>query len=229
MRALIIDDEPSILNVLGRSLRLEDWDVRTALDGFSGLTAIDRSTPDVIILDVTLPDIDGRDLCRSLRERGNQIPILMLTARGSINDRVSGLDAGADDYLTKPFSGAELLARIRALVRRSGDKPVARRLRFRDLVLECGPRTATLSGRSLQLTRTEFSLLELLLRHSGEAVPRRHIYQEVWGFDMTTSSNSLDVYIGYLRRKLESGGAPRMLHTVRGVGFMLGAPKRLED
>jgi two-component system response regulator MprA len=222
MRVLLVDDEPSIISAVGRSLRMSGCEVHTAMDGVSALAAAGTQSMDVIILDVALPDIDGLDVCRRIRGLGDQTPILMLTARDSVGDRVSGLDAGADDYLTKPFSTQELLARVRALVRRAGAGTLPRSIRVGDLYVDSAARVAMRADRVLPLTRTEFALLELFVRHVGEALPRKLIYQEVWGFDMRSTSNSLDVYIGYLRRKLEADGEPRILHTVRGVGFRLG-------
>jgi two-component system response regulator MprA len=201
-------------------------DVELAADGVDALEAIAASRPDALILDVRMPRLDGLGVCRTLRRRGDDLPILMLTARAELGDRVAGLDAGADDYLAKPFEPDELIARLRALMRRSGgfgsDGPVTQEiLRYADLTMSLGTRETHRGARPLELTRTEFTLLELMMRNPGRVLERSRILQEVWGHDFGRSSNSLDLYIGYLRRKTEGNGEPRVIHTVRGVGYTL--------
>jgi two-component system response regulator MprA len=217
---LVVEDDPDVRAALMRALSFEGYEVAIAVDGGRALEAVRQNPPDVIVLDVMMPFVDGLETCRRLRARGDATPILMLTALGDISDRVDGLDAGADDYLAKPFALEELLARIRALLRRSsGD--VSELLAFSDLEMNLGTRTVTRAGVPVSLTKTEFDLLEVLLRGGGRVATRDQIYREVWGFDFETSSNSLDVYVGYLRRKTEEGGASRLIHTVRGVGYTL--------
>ena len=217
---LVVEDDPDVRAALTRALSFEGYEVAIAEDGGRALEAVRQNPPDVIVLDVMMPFVDGLETCRRLRARGDETPILMLTALGDVSDRVDGLDAGADDYLAKPFALEELLARIRALLRRtSGD--VSELLVFSDLEMNLGTRTVTRSGVPLSLTKTEFDLLEVLLRSGGRVATRDQIYRDVWGFDFETSSNSLDVYIGYVRRKTEEGGASRLIHTVRGVGYTL--------
>ena len=217
---LVVEDDPDVRAALTRALSFEGYEVAIAEDGGRALEAVRLNPPDVIVLDVMMPFVDGLETCRRLRARGDETPILMLTALGDVSDRVDGLDAGADDYLAKPFALEELLARIRALLRRtSGD--VSELLVFSDLEMNLGTRTVTRSGVPLSLTKTEFDLLEVLLRSGGRVATRDQIYRDVWGFDFETSSNSLDVYIGYVRRKTEEGGASRLIHTVRGVGYTL--------
>ncbi|MEN8234502.1 MAG: response regulator transcription factor [Actinomycetota bacterium] len=219
-KALIVEDDPDVRDALRRALAFEGYDVATASDGGRGLEAVAQNPPDVIVLDVMMPFVDGLEMCRRLRARGNDTPVLMLTALGEVSDRVDGLDAGADDYLIKPFALDELLARIRALLRRSaGD--VSEALTFADVEMNLATREVTRSGDPIDLTKTEFDLLEVLLRSSGRVATRDQIYRDVWGFDFETSSNSLDVYVGYLRRKTEEGGRSRLIHTVRGVGYAL--------
>ena len=219
-RVLIVEDDPDVRAALTRALSYEGYDVTTATDGGRGLAAVADDRPDVIVLDVMMPFVDGLEMCRRLRANGDDTPVLMLTALGEVADRVDGLDAGADDYLTKPFALEELLARIRALVRRSsGD--VTEVVSFADLEMNLGNRSVTRAGSPIELTKTEFDLLEVLMRSKGRVATRDQIYTQVWGFDFETSSNSLDVYVGYLRRKTEAGGAPRLIHTVRGVGYTL--------
>jgi two-component system response regulator MprA len=218
-RVLVVEDDEDIADVLRRSLRQEGHEVRTAGDGEEALGMAAEFVPDLVILDLGLPKLDGVEVCRKLRAAGD-VPILILTARSDTGDRVEGLDAGADDYVAKPFALDELLARIRALLRRSsGD--VSSIVRFEDLVIDPRARTAHRDGRDLQLTKTEFDLLLLLARSPGIVIDRDTIYEEIWGIDFLTSSNSLDVYIGYLRRKTEAEGGSRLIHTVRGVGYVL--------
>jgi two-component system response regulator MprA len=210
---------------LRRALELEGYRVELAEDGEQALRRLDlEPQPDAVILDVLMPGADGLEVCRRLRGAGNEVPVLMLTARAEVDSRVAGLDAGADDYLPKPFALAELLARLRALLRRLGgdEEPAsADALRFGDLELDPGTREVKRGGEHIELTRTEFSLLELFLRNPRQVLTRSIIFERVWGYDFGPSSNSLDVYIGYLRRKTENGGRTRLIHTVRGVGYAL--------
>jgi two-component system response regulator MprA len=222
-RILLVDDEPAVQASLERLLRQAGYQVETASDGRRALTAVGESAPDALVLDVVMPGLDGLEVTRRLRNMGDQTPVLLLTARDEVSDRVTGLDAGADDYLTKPFAVEELLARLRALLRRSGADETAE-LRVGDLVLDPVSHQASRGGRPLELTRTEFALLELFLANPGRALTRTAIYQAVWGYDFGPASNSLDVYVGYLRRKTEAAGEPRVLHTLRGVGFVLREP-----
>jgi two-component system response regulator MprA len=219
MRILVVDDERAVRESLQRALELEGYQVDLAADGEEALARIEGVPADALILDVLMPGIDGLEVCRRLRAAANPIPVLMLTARAEIDSRVAGLDAGADDYLPKPFALAELLARLRALMRRAGADDDA--LRFSDLELDPGTREVRRGGMAIDLTRTEFALLELFLRNPRQVLTRSIIFERVWGYDFGPSSNSLDVYIGYLRRKTEEGGAPRLIHTVRGVGYAL--------
>ncbi len=219
----MVDDERAVRESLRRALELEGYDVELAADGEEALRRLDElASPDAAILDVLMPGIDGLEVCRRLRVAGNTVPVLMLTARAEIDSRVAGLDAGADDYLPKPFALAELLARLRALLRRAGngDDPGAL-LRFSDLELDPGTREVRRGNRQIELTRTEFALLELFLRNPRQVLTRSIIFERVWGYDFGPTSNSLDVYIGYLRRKTEEGGSPRLIHTVRGIGYAL--------
>ena len=224
MAILVVDDEPAVRDSLRRALELEGYEVELASDGEEalGLLSGDRE-PEAVILDILMPGIDGLEVCRRLRKSGNTLPVLMLTARAEVDSRVAGLDAGADDYLPKPFALAELLARLRALLRRVTTESTDV-LRFADLELDPGTREVSRGGRPIELTRTEFSLLELFLRNPRQVLTRSVIFERVWGFDFGPTSNSLDVYIGYLRRKTEDGGAPRLIHTVRGVGYALRDP-----
>jgi len=230
MDILVVDDERAVRESLRRALDLEGYAVELASDGEEALQRLAlRPSPDAVILDILMPGVDGLEVCRRLRVDGNQVPILMLTARAEVDSRVAGLDAGADDYLPKPFALAELLARLRALLRRSGDGPATAEapsstLRFADLELDPGTREVKRGGGSIELTRTEFSLLELLLRNPRQVLTRSIIFERVWGYDFGPTSNSLDVYIGYLRRKTEAGGRERLIHTVRGVGYALREP-----
>jgi two-component system, OmpR family, response regulator MprA len=223
MRILVVDDERAVRESLRRALELEGYEIELAADGEEAIARLEREAPvDGAILDVLMPGIDGLEVCRRLRASGNRVPVLMLTARAEVDSRVAGLDAGADDYLPKPFALAELLARLRALLRRAGNGEGGRDvLRFADLELEPGTREVRRAGRLIELTRTEFALLELFLRNPRQVLTRSIIFERVWGYDFGPSSNSLDVYIGYLRRKTEDLGATRLIHTVRGVGYAL--------
>ena len=218
MRILVVDDEPAVREAVDRALRLDGYDTDLAADGREALDRLADRPPDAVVLDVLMPEVDGLEVCRRLRAAGDRTPVLVLTARDTVSDRVRGLDAGADDYLVKPFALDELRARLRALLRRAGSPGREGPLRFGDLVLDPDGHTAARDGRSLQLTRTEFSLLELFLRHPRQVLTRSIIFERVWGYDFGPTSNSLEVYVGYLRRKL---GTPRLLHTVRGVGYVL--------
>jgi two-component system response regulator MprA len=222
MRILVVDDEPALRDSLSRALRFEGYTVLAARDGHEALARRREESPDLVILDVMMPGITGLEVCRRLRAGGDTIPVLMLTARDAVGDRVSGLDAGADDYLAKPFALEELLARVRALHRRAvvpAEEP--RELAFADVTLDPVGYEVRRGERRLELTRTEFALLELFLRHPRQVLTRSQIFERVWGYDFGASSNSLDVYVGYLRRKLEDGGEPRVIQTVRGVGYVL--------
>jgi two-component system, OmpR family, response regulator MprA len=222
MRILVVDDERAVRESLRRALELEGYDVELASDGEEALRRLDEPAyPDAAILDVLMPGIDGLEVCRRLRAAGNALPLLMLTARAEIDSRVAGLDAGADDYLPKPFALAELLARLRALLRRAGNGDDPGVLRFSDLELDPGTREVRRGDRPIELTRTEFALLELFLRNPRQVLTRSIIFERVWGYDFGPTSNSLDVYVGYLRRKTEEGGSPRVIHTIRGIGYAL--------
>ena len=223
MRVLVVEDDPSVRGALERALRLEGYDATFCGTGSEGLEAVRTHVPDVLVLDLGLPDIDGLEVCRRLRESGDRTPVLILTAREGVSDRVAGLDAGADDYLVKPFALDELFARLRALMRRigPGDAPDGEILRFDDVSLDLRTHVARRGDREFDLTRTEFMLLELFLRNPRHVLTREVIFDRVWGFDFGPTSNSLDVYIGYLRRKMEAGQEPRLIHTIRGVGYVL--------
>ncbi len=222
MRVLVVDDEPGVRGALERALRLERYDVELAHDGRQALDALAERHMDAIVLDVSMPDIDGLEVCRRLRDAGDATPVLMLTARDAIDDRVAGLDAGADDYLVKPFALRELNARLRALLRRADVAgETGQLLRYDDLRLDPVAHEAYRGERKLQLSRTEFSLLEFFLEHPRQVLNRSQIFERVWGYDFGATSNSLGVYMGYLRRKTEEDGEPRLLHTVRGVGYVL--------
>jgi len=224
MKVLVVDDERAVRESLKRALELEGYTIELAEDGERALALLVKPRDaDAVILDVLMPGIDGLEVCRRLRAAGNSVPVLMLTARAEVDSRVAGLDAGADDYLPKPFALAELLARLRALLRRAGgtEGEAERTLRFSDLMLDPGTREVARGARRIELTRTEFSLLELFLRNPRQVLTRSLIFERVWGYDFGPTSNSLDVYIGYLRRKTEEGGEPRLIHTVRGVGYAL--------
>ena len=220
-RVLVVDDEDAVRRALGRALELEGYVVEQASDGQEALERIGRSVPDVVVLDVLMPNIDGLETCRRLRALELSVPVLMLTARDAVSDRVEGLDAGADDYLVKPFALAELLARVRALLRRSENGAGTDVLTIGDLTVNLGTREVERAGRPIELTRTEFNLLELFMRNPRQVLTRSQIFERVWGYDFGASSNSLDVYIGYLRRKTESDGEERVIQTVRGVGYAL--------
>ncbi len=220
-RVLVVDDEPAVREALRRALTLEGYSVDLAENGAQALRAISQAEPDVVVLDVLMPEVDGLAACRRLREEGSRVPVLMLTARAGVGDRVDGLDAGADDYLVKPFALEELLARIRALLRRGGGERGEEQLRFADVSLDLATREVRRGDRLVELTRTEFNLLELFLRNPRQVLTRSLIFERVWGYDFGPTSNALDVYIGYLRRKTEAGGETRLIQTVRGVGYAL--------
>ncbi|TXJ07262.1 MAG: response regulator transcription factor [Aeromicrobium sp.] len=225
MRILVVDDDRSVRESLRRSLQFNGYDVDMASDGAEALALVHSINPDVIIMDVMMPRLGGLDATRALRSAGNDVPILVLTARDAISDRVEGLDAGADDYLAKPFALDELLARLRALLRRvvpaSDDPDDVPLLTFADLTLDPNTREVKRGERTISLTRTEFSLLQLFMERPKRVLDRSYILEEVWGFDFPTTANSLEVYVGYVRRKLESEGEKRLLHTVRGIGYVL--------
>jgi two-component system, OmpR family, response regulator MprA len=223
MRVLVVDDDPAVSGALHRALRLEGYDVSLANDGPQALEEIAVRPPDAVVLDIGLPTIDGLEVCRRLRAVGDDTPVLMLTARDAINDRVQGLDAGADDYLVKPFALAELLARLRALLRRRSDDSMEA-LQFADLRLDPSSRVASRGTREFTLTRIEYDLLELLLRHPRQVLTREVILDRVWGYTFDSGTNSLAVYVGYLRRKTEEDDEPRLIHTARGVGYVLREP-----
>jgi two-component system, OmpR family, response regulator MprA len=224
MRILVVDDERAVRDSLRRALELEGYEIELAEGGKEALDLLAAGIQaDALVLDVLMPGIDGLAVCKRLRGAGNQIPILMLTARAEVENRVAGLDAGADDYVTKPFALEELLARLRALLRRAGPGP-SEALRFADLELDPGTREVRRGGDRIELTRTEFSLLELFMLNPRQVLTRSIIFERVWGYDFGFASNSLDVYIGYLRRKTEAGGQPRLIQTIRGVGYALREP-----
>jgi two-component system, OmpR family, response regulator MprA len=221
VKILVVDDERAVRESLRRALELEGYEIELAEDGAQALERLrSQPEPDAMVLDVLMPGVDGLEVSRSLRRDGSRLPILMLTARTQVDDRVEGLDAGADDYLTKPFALEELLARVRALLRRTSDGS-DQPLRFADLELDPGTREVRRRGEKIELTRTEFSLLELFMLNPRQVLTRSLIFERVWGYDFGFASNSLDVYIGYLRRKTEAAGRPRLIHTVRGVGYAL--------
>jgi two-component system response regulator MprA len=220
-RVLVVDDDPRILEALRRALTLKGFGVSTAEGGQAALSLLGLGAPDVLVLDVAMPDVDGIEVCRRLREAGDRTPVLMLTARDAIADRVIGLEAGADDYLVKPFALEELIARLRALLRRTAPDGGTAVLRFADLTLDEATVEVRRGARPLQLTRTEFQLLGTLLLNPRRVITREALFERVWGYELDLSSNSLAVYISSLRRKLEEGGEPRLIHTVRGVGYVL--------
>jgi two-component system response regulator MprA len=221
MQILVVDDEPAVRDSLDRALRLEGYEVELAADGAEALRALAEGNHDALVLDLMMPRVDGLEVCRRMRAAGNHTPVLVLTARDGVSDRVKGLDAGADDYLVKPFALDELLARLRALLRRSGAAAPGQVLRFSDLTLDPVAHQVKRGDRAIELTRTEFLLLELFMLHPRQVLTRSVIFERVWGYDFGPDSNSLEVYVSYLRRKLEAGGEPRLLHTVRGVGYVL--------
>jgi two-component system response regulator MprA len=223
MKVFVVDDDAAVRESLGRALRLEGYEVELAADGAEALERLEvdgAAGVDLVVLDVLMPNVDGLEVCRRIRRSGSRLPVLMLTARDEVADRVAGLDAGADDYVVKPFALAELLARVRALLRRSADEAVDV-LHFGDLELDPATREVRRGGDAIELTRTEFALLELFLLNPRQVLTRSIIFERVWGYDFGFGSNSLDVYIGYLRRKTEAGGKPRLIQTVRGVGYAL--------
>lgn len=227
MRILVVDDDRAVRESLRRSLQFNGYTVQLAGDGQQAMDVLATQRPDAMVLDVMMPRMDGLEVCRRLRGTGDDMPILVLTARDAVSDRVAGLDAGADDYLPKPFALEELLARLRALLRRSppdgagATGAAGAALEFADLVLDQGTREVVRRARRISLTRTEFSLLELFMRHPRQVLTRSRILEDVWGYDFPTSGNALEVYVGYLRRKTEAGGEPRLIHTMRGVGYAL--------
>jgi two-component system, OmpR family, response regulator MprA len=221
MRILVVDDEPSVREAVRRALGFEGYDVDLAGDGIEALELLANRPADALVVDVLMPRLDGIGLCERIRASGDRVPILMLTARETVTDRVIGLDAGADDYLVKPFALQELLARLRAILRRSTAPPGAGPFRFADLTVDPLAYEARRGERLIELTRTEFLLLELFTRNPRRLLPRALIFEQVWGYDVDANSNSLDVYIGYLRRKTEAGGEPRLIHTIRGVGYVM--------
>ncbi|WP_408926976.1 response regulator transcription factor [Corynebacterium marquesiae] len=227
MKILVVDDEQAVRASLRRSLRFNGYEVLTANDGLEAVETVRAENPELLILDIMMPNMDGLEVCRTLRSEGWDRPILVLTARDGVSDRVSGLDAGADDYLPKPFALEELLARVRSLVRRASavsiaaEAPVESKLSFEDLELDADTREVSRGGRAISLTRTEFALLQLLMENPRKVLSRSKILEEVWGYDFPTSGNALEVYIGYLRKKTEGEGDTRLIHTVRGVGYVL--------
>lgn len=223
-RILVVDDDPGVRASLDRALRLEGYEVTAVGDGPSALRELATRPPDAVILDLGLPGMDGLEVCRRLRAAGDDTPVLVVTARDAVHDRVVGLDAGADDYLVKPFALAELGARLRALLRRRPTDEAGETIRYADLVLDTTTREVRRGERSFSLTRIEFDLLELFLRHPRQVLTREIILDRVWGYTFDSGTNSLAVYVGYLRRKTEAGGEPRLLHTVRGVGYQLREP-----
>jgi two-component system response regulator MprA len=224
MRILVVDDDRAVRDALRRALTLGGYEVHVAEGGETGLAQVAASQPDAMVLDVMMPDLGGIEVCRHLRREGNRIPILMLTARDAISDRVEGLDAGADDYLVKPFDLNELKARVRALLRRTGDGADPDALAFEELRLDNPRHGVSVNDTFVELTRTEYQLLELLMLNPRRVLPHSVIYDRVWGYDFGPASNALRVYVGYLRRKLEDAGARPLIHTVRGVGYALREP-----
>ncbi len=223
-RVLVVDDDDAVRRAVARALTLHGYRVTVAEGGAEALRLLALDAPDVVVLDVAMPAPDGLDVCRRLRAAGDRRPVLMLTARDAVGDRVAGLDAGADDYLVKPFALEELLARLRALLRRTDADGTGDLLRFHDLVVDPAAHTVHRGERPMELTRTEFLLLELFLHHPGQVLTRDQISINIWGYDLGPTSNSLEVYIGYLRRKTEAGGEPRLIQTVRGFGYVLRPP-----
>jgi two-component system response regulator MprA len=224
MRVLVVDDDRAVRDALRRVLTLGGYEVQTAEGGAEAIEAVVQSVPDAVVLDVGMPEIDGLEVCERLRRLGNRVPILMLTARVEVSDRVAGLDAGADDYLVKPFDNDELKARLRALLRRSGPDGDPDELSFAEVKLDRARHGAAVDGQVAELTRTEYQLLELFLRNPRQVLSHSVIYDRVWGYDFGAASNALRVYIGYLRRKLQEIGARELIHTVRGVGYVMREP-----
>lgn len=227
-RVLVVDDDRAVRESLRRSLAFNGYDVHLASDGAEALAGIGAIAPDVVVMDVMMPKLDGLEATRALRAAGNDVPVIVLTARDAVGDRVEGLDAGADDYLTKPFALEELLARLRALLRRvapAADDGEEEVLSFADLTMNVTTREVVRGTRHIELTRTEFTLLEMFLRRPRRVLDRSFILEEVWGYDFPTTANSLEVYVGYLRRKTEADDEPRLIHTVRGIGYVLRAPE----
>jgi len=224
MRVLIVDDDRAVRDALRRALMLSGYDIALAEDGNAAMAQVAETVPDAVLLDVGLPGMSGLEVCRALRKSGNRVPILMLTARETVADRIAGLDAGADDYLPKPFDLGELEARVRALMRRAGADGDPDVLRFAELQLDAGRHGARVGETFVELTRTEYQLLELLMLNPRRVLPHSLIYDRVWGYDFGPASNGLRVYVGYLRRKLEEAGARPLIHTIRGVGYVLREP-----
>jgi two-component system, OmpR family, response regulator MprA len=224
MRVLVVDDDRAVREALRRALTLAGYEVRVAQDGLEAIELVVQAVPDAVVLDIAMPGMDGLEVCGRLRLLGNRVPILMLTAREGVSDRVAGLDAGADDYLVKPFDVEELKARLRALLRRSGPDPDGEELSFAEVRLDVERHGAAVGEECVELTRTEYQLLELLLRNPRRVLTHSVIYDRVWGYDFGAASNALRVYVGYLRRKLEQAGARPLIHTVRGVGYVLREP-----
>lgn len=222
-KLVVAEDDPAVRNAVQRVLELEGYSVVVTKDGVAALDAILSNAPDAVVMDVMMPFSDGLSVCRELRRRANRTPILLLTARHEIGDRVAGLDAGADDYLVKPFSIDELLARVRALLRRNAPNTTSTILQLSDLSLDPTRREVRRGSRIVDLTKTEFDLLQVLLEQTGIVLSREYLYEHIWGFDFETNSKSLDVYIGYLRRKIEQDDETKLLHTVRGVGYVVRA------
>jgi two-component system response regulator MprA len=224
MRLLVVDDDRAVREALRRALTLAGYEVGVAEDGAGAIELVAQAIPDAVVLDIAMPGMDGLEVCRRLRLLGNRVPILMLTAREAVSERVAGLDAGADDYLVKPFDVDELKARLRALLRRSGPDPAGEELCFAEVRLDSARHGAAVGDEFAELTRTEYQLLELLLRNPRRVLPHSLIYDRVWGYDFGAASNALRVYVGYLRRKLQQAGARQLIHTVRGVGYVLREP-----
>jgi two-component system response regulator MprA len=220
-RVLVVDDEPAVRRALERALRLDSYEVALAADGEEALDALAQEPADAVILDIAMPRLDGLEVCRRMRKGGDRTPVLMLTARDAIDDRVKGLDVGADDYLVKPFALRELQARLRALLRRANDGADGEVLSYADLTLDQMAHEVRRGDRVIELSKTEFLLLELFLKHPRQVLTRSTIFEHVWGYDFGPTSNALGVYMGYLRRKTEAGGESRLLHTIRGVGYVL--------
>jgi len=224
MRVLVVDDDRAVREALRRALTLAGYEVRVAESGAEAIELVVQAVPDAVVLDIAMPGMDGLEVCRRLRLLGNRVPILMLTAREAVSDRVAGLDAGADDYLVKPFDVEELKARLRALLRRTGPESDGEELSFAEVRLDAERHGAAVGEQFAELTRTEYQLLELLLRNPRRVLPHSVIYDRVWGYDFGAASNALRVYVGYLRRKLQQAGARPLIHTVRGVGYVLREP-----